>query len=147
MLISTFLIAIYYVFTKYVFLTNDFINNFILIRIGTLFGSLSLLTIKKYRREFIFTFFKSKNKIKFLMVANPALNLFAIALISYAIMLGPVSLVNSFEGIQSFFTLVIMIFISIKFPRVLREEVDKRTTFYKLLALALIIVGIYFINI
>ncbi len=146
MLLATFLIAVYYIMTKYVFLNQDFINNFLMVRIGTLCGALSLLLMKDYRREFMFAFFKLKNNVKSLILGDRMLDLVALALVSMAVMTGPVSIISSLEGVQSLFTLFIVIFISIKFPKTLKEEIGGKTLVYKLLAIILMVAGIYFIG-
>ncbi len=145
MLLSTFLFAIYLVLTKYIFLSGDFINSFIWIRIGTLLGALSLLLAKGCRRGCIPAFLRLKKKIQLVVISDRVIDFIALFSINFAIVAMPVSVVSSFEGLQSFFTLAIMLLVSIKFPRIAKEEIDRKTVAYKLLAIILMAAGVYFI--
>ena len=64
----------------------------------------------------------------------------------FAYSLGSVALVSSVAALQPFFTLVYILILGIFRPGLLEEEKDKRTLILKVLAVFLIIVGIYFVS-
>ena len=64
----------------------------------------------------------------------------------FAYSLGSVALVSSVAALQPFFTLVYILILGIFRPGLLEEEKDKRTLVLKVLAVFLIIVGIYFVS-
>ncbi len=64
----------------------------------------------------------------------------------FAYSLGYVALVSSVAALQPFFTLVYILILGIFRPGLLVEEKDKRTIALKVLAIFLIIIGIYFVS-
>lgn len=64
----------------------------------------------------------------------------------YAIALAPVALVSVLGSFNPFFALVYGIILSIWFPQILKEDIRKSTIFLKIIAIALIFAGVWFIN-
>ena len=148
MLLADLLIAAYFVTTKFVFLSYDFITNFIFIRIGILLVILFLVIITKRGFKFINIFLKVPKKGKTLIVSQVLLDFVALIFIGYAIILqGPVSIINALTGAGSVFVFIIAVLLSIKFPKLLREDLSKKIVIQKLIAITLIVLGIYFVNI
>ena len=63
----------------------------------------------------------------------------------YAASLGPITLVSTIGLISPLFTLFFAIFITKYLPKVLKEEIDRRTVALKLIAIVLIIFGTYLV--
>ena len=62
---------------------------------------------------------------------------------SNALLLGPVTLVTVFISFQSLFVLIIATLLSIKYPLFIKEAIDVKTLSIKLIAIALMAVGLY----
>jgi hypothetical protein len=64
---------------------------------------------------------------------------------NWAIALSPlvyVSLINALQGIQYAFLLIFTVFISLKFPKILKEEIKSQILIQKIFAIFLIIIGL-----
>jgi len=65
----------------------------------------------------------------------------------YAILNGPASLVSALAtSVQPIFIFILTLFTSIYLPSIIKEGIDKKAILTKLAAIALIIIGIVFIN-
>lgn len=101
----------------------------------------------------IYIFFVNKQKLKKdIKVFRSLFGFFigsssvsAIANISetYAVSLAPVALVSIVSGTQPLFVLFLGIFLSLFFPKIIKEDIKKSTIFQKILAIILIFVGLY----
>ncbi|MFH1714147.1 MAG: hypothetical protein ABH831_00945 [Candidatus Nealsonbacteria bacterium] len=143
--IAAFLFGLYFVLIKYIFLEQTFWNGLIWIRIGGTIAALLFLFKKEVREELKNqkANFEKKNTIIFL--ANQAAGATATILQYWAISLVPLSLVvvvPALQGSQYVFLLILAIFLSIKFPKVLREEISKKVLAQKLIAILLICGGL-----
>ncbi|MFC1486653.1 hypothetical protein ACFLRN_03045, partial [Thermoproteota archaeon] len=58
-----------------------------------------------------------------------------------------VSLVSALAGLQHFFVFVYVLLLSLFVPRILKEELSKNVVLLKIIAIALMIVGTWFISI
>ncbi|MCK9438990.1 MAG: EamA family transporter [Patescibacteria group bacterium] len=143
--------SLFFITTKHAYEQQSFLSSFLWIRLGGLFVSLLFLIDKDSRKEIIKSFTKkSKNKAKIgkgFVVINQALGSLAFIIQNYAIYLGPVALINALQGIQYAFLLIIGIFFSLFFPKVLKEDISQKTLFKKVLAILIIGFGLYFITI
>mgnify|MGYP000391425143 CR=1 FL=1 len=143
-IIAAFLFASYYVWIKYVFLHQPFIGGFVFSRMGSFVGALLIFSIPYWRKEIKKkqkTASAPKNLSFFLSVRlSGAL---AFILLNWAISMGNVALINSLRGTQYVFLLIIVLFLSIKFPKVLKEEFRGGVLMQKSLGVALIAIGLY----
>ncbi|HRY63657.1 MAG TPA: hypothetical protein P5267_03600, partial [Patescibacteria group bacterium] len=57
------------------------------------------------------------------------------------ISLGPVALVSSLTGVQVIFVFIMTIFLSLKAPKILKEELNKENLWLKIVALILVVTG------
>lgn len=64
----------------------------------------------------------------------------------WALSLGPVALVNATEGFQAVFAFIMAVIATLFFPKILKEELDKRNVILKLTAMVLMIVGVVVIS-
>lgn len=115
------------------------------------FGILTLivlvfLTSSKARRY-------TKKVIKDLNIKKTALvysaeitGMTGLFLIYLAIQKGPVSLVTVLEGFEMIFILIIVIVMSVFFPKILKETIDKKTLSIKIISALLMLSGLYFIT-
>lgn len=142
--VSAFFFAVYYVLIKFVYETQPFIGGFVWSRLGTFIGVLIILLVPIWR-ESIFSYQKGqktpKNLAFFLSVRLLAAAAFI--MLNWAISLGNVALVNSLQGVQYVFLILMVLFISAKYPQFMDEELGGDVIIQKSLGATLVCVGLY----
>lgn len=150
-IVSAFFYSLFFISTKYAYENQSFLSSFLWIRLGGLFVCLLFLLDKKSRQEIFFSLFKKKNKKiktgKSFVILNQLLGSVAFVIQNYAIYLGPVVIINALQGVQYAFLLIIGIFFSLFFPKILKEDISKKAILNKLFAILIIGIGLYFISI
>ncbi len=141
-LLAAFLFAASYVLTKFVFTEQSFINGFIWIRLGGILGAFLLLIVPSVRQAIFKTSRSIKLKTGGLIVFNKLLSASAFLILNYAIYLGSVTLVNSLQGVQYLFLLVIALVLSKKFPYILREQIGQGIILKRAVAILFICFGL-----
>jgi drug/metabolite transporter (DMT)-like permease len=141
---SALFFALYYVLIKYIYLHQPFIGGFVWSRLGTFIGVMFLLFVPDWRR-LIIKHQKGvktpKNLIFFLSVR--ILAALAFIMLNWAISLGNVALVNSLQGVQYVFLMLLVLFLSTKFPKILKEELGGGVLLQKMIGVVLISLGLY----
>ncbi len=147
------LFGVAHILTKFVYQNTDFLTGFIWTRAGSLLAILILFLIPA-NRELIFKDLRKNKKQKNNAQKTGKRFLFGqgcgatgAILIQYAIFLGSVTLVNALQGLQQVFIFIIVLFLSLFAPKILKEEMSKQIFFQKILAVALIFIGLYFVAI
>ena len=154
---SAWFYAIFFISSKYAYSQQEFLSAFIWTRLGGLSLALIFL-IDPSSRKAILKSFKTKKKFKnplklkkekkpqkFLVVLNQALGALAAFLQNYAIYLGPVAIINALQGVQYAFLLLLGIFFSIFFPKILKEDISRAVLIRKGRAILLVGIGLYLI--
>lgn len=152
-ILAAFLFSLYFVLLKYVYLVLSFWQGTILTRLGGfLMAVLFFLVFKEVRQEV----FKKRPISSFPRVnfIKSTLSLFFLTRIGsgvagllqlWAVFLAPLSavaIINALQGTQYLFLFFITLFLSLKFPQILKEEVSSQTILQKVLAILLISSGI-----
>jgi len=141
---SALFFAIYYVLIKYIYASQPFIGGFVWSRMGTFLGVLLILFVPDWRR-LIVKHQKGaktpKNLFYFLSVRIVAA--LAFIMLNWAISLGNVALINSLQGTQYVFLFFLVLFISAKFPKILKEELGGGVLLQKIIGVMLIGAGLY----
>ena len=133
--------AIFFSLSKYVYLSQPFLQGFIWIAIGGFLLSPLFLFFKEVRDGIFKPQISNSKKIAAVFLANQAAGAGANVLQSWAIALAPlayVAVVNALQGIQYAFILMLTIFISLKFPQIFKEKISKELVFQKIAAILLI---------
>jgi len=141
---SALLFSLYYVLIKYIYNTQPFIGGFVWSRLGSFIGVILILFMPVWRKNIIKhqKGQKSpKNLIFFLSVR--LLAALAFILLNWAISLGNVALVNSLQGIQFLFLMLLVLFLSRYYPKILKEELEGGVLFQKIIGAVLISIGLY----
>lgn len=135
------LMAISDVIEKYLLNYINYWSLYFWASVGTFIFGLTFLSRQSIRKD-LFVIIKKTRVISLVFVSEL---ITALALIAFfvALSLGPVSLVSTFTGLQPFFVLVYVVFLSIFLPRILKEEIGKQTILLKFLAVILIFLGTY----
>lgn len=141
MLISSLVSAIYCLIARAIYIELPFYDGFTLIRTSVAFCLLGLLLIPQNRVEFVTTISYMKPHVKKLVILNGLLDFCALVLCNFAMSIAPASLVSASAGIQVVFVLILSVLLSIKFPKLLYEDISRTVLTQKGIATALIIVG------
>lgn len=141
--------ALFFVGSKIAYQSQEFFSAFLWIRLGSAIFVLFILFSSQARRE-IKDLFKKKpgrNKNQFLVVGNQALGATGFLLQNYAIYLGPVAIINALQGVQYAWIIILGSMISVFAPKFLKEDLSKKVLFRKVIAVIVIILGLYFLTI
>lgn len=141
-LLAAFFFAASYVLTKFIFTELAFVNGFIWIRLGGVLGAFLLLIIPNIRQAIFKTSKSIKLKTSGLLVSNKLLSASAFLILNYAIYLGSVTLVNSLQGVQYLFLLIIALVLSKKFPYILKEQIGRGVILKRAVAILFICLGL-----
>jgi drug/metabolite transporter (DMT)-like permease len=148
-MVSALLYSLFFITTKYAYSNQEFMSSFIWIRGGSLLAVLLFLIEKKDRKDIIKSFREKPNKKvkigKGFVVINQLLGSGAFLLQNYAVYLGPVAIINALQGVQYAFILILGIFFSAFFPRILKEDISRDVLIKKIAAILLVAIGLYFI--
>lgn len=144
-LFSAAMFSLDYIFSKFVFLHQPFLQGLIWMRIASALLVLLFLFDKKLRAQ-IFTKKAALNKkTGLLFLFSQSSGGIANILQSFAISLVPVSylaIINSLRGIQYIFLFLITLFFPLFFPKILKEEISKNIIIQKLASIILIALGL-----
>lgn len=139
---SALVFGIYYVLLKHVYNQGTFVSGFCWTRLGSFFASFLFLIPAKNRRLIFGETKTLKLGSGVLVAANKTLSGISFALLNYAIAIGSVTLVNAMQGLQYVFLLIVVAFISRKYPKILSEQVHKKAILQKVVAIILIGLGL-----
>lgn len=143
--LAAFFFALSFVLVKGLYSQIGFWTTLILTRLGAFLVSLGFLFTREVRREVFQRKFSFKKETGLIFLANQGLGAVALLLQNLAIILVPLSylaFINALEGIRYVFLLVLVIFVSTKFPRILKEEISKEILFQKTWAILVVMAGL-----
>lgn len=141
-ILASLLFAVFWVITKHIFEDTTFVNGIIWIRTGVAVIALTLLISKK-NRELIFQKAEKleASTVKAFLIGR-ALGALAALGIYLAVFWGSVALVNSLQGLQYVFVLILALLLFKKFPK-LGEEFRREIIIQKIIAIILIGAGLF----
>ena len=143
--LSAFLFGLYFALSKFVYLSQPFISGFIWTRIGAFLVAFFLFFSKEVRQEVFEKRRVFQKKTLAILAADQTIGGGGFLLQNWAVALAPLSyvaFVNALQGFQYIFLLIFALIVSIKFPKVLREEVSKSALLQKVIAILLISAGL-----
>lgn len=144
--ICAFLLSLSFVLLKYVYLAQSFWSGFIWTKIGGFLMALCFFVLVKEVKEEIFhKKISFKKKTMGIFIVNQTAGAGANILQNWAIALVPlayIAIINALQGIQYVFLLILTVLLSIKFPKVIKEEISRKIIFQKIFAILLIGVGL-----
>lgn len=135
--------ALYYVLAKDFFSEQRFIPAFAFSRLGSFLAALIFLLVPAYRKEIFGTRQSAGAGGGALFVINKILAAVSFIALNYAVKLGSASMVNSLQGLQFVFLLAFVVLLSKKFPNIIKEDLDRKILWQKIIAVALIIAGLF----
>lgn len=144
-MITAFSFALYFFLAKYIYTVQSFWNGIIWMRIGGFLIALGFLFFSTEVREEILKKQQIIPKNSTLFLFNQGLGATGNVLLNWAIALAPliyVPIINALAGIQHAFLLILTIFLSLKIPQILKEEISKKIIFQKIIAILIISCGL-----
>ncbi len=144
--ISAFFFSLSFVLSKYVYMSQPFWSGFILIKLGGFLMALIFILSKKVREEVFVRQRLFKKRTAGIFISDQAIGAGANILENWAIALAPlvyISVINALQGIQYVFLLIFTVFLSLKFPKILKEEISRKVIFQKIIAVSLIGLGLF----
>jgi uncharacterized membrane protein len=125
-------------------MNQPFIGGFVWSRFGSFLGVLLILFVPEWRRK-IKDYQKGakspKNMAFFISVR--LLAALAFILLNWAISLGNVALINSLQGVQYIFLLLLVVYLSSRYPKILKEELGGGVILQKTIGTVLVCMGLY----
>lgn len=142
--ISSFLFASYYVLIKYIYMTQPFIGGFVWSRLGSFIGVILMLAVVPWRK-LIMKQKKENNSPKnfSFFIAVRLLAALAFIMLNWAISKGNVALINALQGLQYVFLILLVLFLSRRYPRLIKEEMGGGIMMQKVIGISLITIGLY----
>ncbi len=141
-ILAAFLFGVTYTLSKYVYLHQNFISGFIWMRFGVFLGTL-LILIPRGNRQAVVESWRTKDvKVGGLFLFGQAAGALGFILVSYAISLASVTLVNAMQGLQYVFLLIMVLILAKWHPKVLSENLRGRVLAQKIIAIVLVGVGL-----
>ncbi|MBD3282174.1 MAG: EamA family transporter [Candidatus Portnoybacteria bacterium] len=140
-LAASFLFACFWIATKYIFIQTSFISGIVWTRTGVAIISL-LLLIPSKNRKLIFNKTKTvKTKTAGFVLASRLFSIIGALGIYFAVYIGNVAVVNSLQGTQYIFILILAFFLFKKLPK-LKEQFNQEILIQKISAIILICIGL-----
>lgn len=118
---------------------------FAIYSISSLLMTFPPLVIPHFRNSFVKELMGLKRNMIFLLLFSSTIWILGVALFFYSASLGPVTLVSTLSITSPFLTLLFTIALSKFWPKILKEEIDRKTVALKLFSIALIFLGTYLI--
>lgn len=147
MLLSSFLIALSGLLFKWVALDANFWATVFWGYAGDMIiGLLFFACLSGYRREFLGVIRTNALPIVSLNILNEFLYMVGVLIFRFAMLLAPLALVQTINGFQPLFVLILGILLSVFFPRLVSEDMRKGTLSQKILSILIIFVGTYLIS-
>lgn len=148
MLFACLLIAINSVMFKFFAIDTDFWTVTFWENVGlAVFGLILLISVRRYRNDFISSFKKNGKKIIALNAFNEIISIIGIIIFTYAFMFAPLALVSVINGFQPLFVFLIGATLTIFFPSLIKEELNKKIILQKVIFIGLMIWGAYLLGV
>ena len=147
MALSSILYALNFIIFKHFAIETDFWTTSFWEYIGfALFGIFLLLFIKSYRKGFLNAIRQNKFQVLGINGLNEIFNIIAKIAFNFASILTPVTMVWIINGLQPVFVFLFGIVLTLLLPKISQEDISKKTLIQRIIAIAVITIGVYLIN-
>ena len=140
-ILSSFLFAVFWVITKYLFLGTNFVSGLVWVRVGVAIVALMLLLSKKNRQLISTKTHEARPRTAGFFILSRILNVAGSLFLYGAVFLGSIVLVNALQGLQYAFILILALLLFKKIPD-LKEQFGRRVLLQKIIAIVLICSGL-----
>jgi len=145
-LFAAFLFSLSLVLSKYVYLSQPFLNGLIWTRLGgVLMALLFLVFWPGIKKEIFRQKGNLQKKTAVILLTGQGAAAFAGLLQNWAVALAPLALIafiNALQGVQYVFLLLLSVFLSSRFPNLIKEYVSGRILVQRIVAISLISAGL-----
>ena len=142
MILSTIAFAAGNVLTKYLLNFADYWTVFSYVRIGSF---ITIIPVLHFGFRDLLAVAKKSRKVAGVVFFNRVLGLTGLLLVALAASSGYISLVSALTATQTLFVLAIALVLSRFYPKILKEEFDRKTAAIKLVATTLMFIGVVLI--
>lgn len=111
-----------------------------------IFGIILFIGVKSYRTDFISSLKRNGKNILGLNTINEIVNVIAVMIFSYALLLAPVALVSVINGFQPLFVFLIGLFLTVFVPHLIKEDLGKKIILQKIAFILLMFIGAYLLG-
>jgi hypothetical protein len=148
---TSFFFSLHFVSAKYIYINYSFWNSLIWLRIGGfLMALIFFFLFKEIRDEILIKRKTLRKETSLVFLGSKILSAGGGFLQNYAVFLAPslvaVALINGLQGTQYAFLLIFAVFLSVKYPDVLKEEITKKIIAQKVFSIILIIGGLLLLS-
>lgn len=143
--VAAFFLAMSFIFSKYVYMAHPFLLGLVWIRTGGALLALTFLFSTRFRNELFERKIKLEKKTAVVFLTGQAAGAGANILQNWGVALAPliyVAFINALQGVQYVFLLIFTALLSVKFPKILKEEISGVTIFQKIIAVLFIGTGL-----
>jgi drug/metabolite transporter (DMT)-like permease len=142
--VSALFFATYYVLIKYIYLHQPFVGAFVWSRLGSFIASVAILFVPTWRRLIVESRGDGKQPTNlFFFFGVRLLAALAFIMLNWAISEGNVALINSLQGVQYVFLILLVLFVSAKYPKISKEELGGGVILQKMIGVTLVSTGLY----
>lgn len=147
MFLSSFIFALNFLVFKVFAVETEFWTTVFWESAGFIAFAISLLVfVKSYRRDFLAVFRKNGEMVISLNVFNEVINILGKLVFNYASLLMAITLAWIAVGFQPVFVLLYSIVLATFFPHISKENVTGKHLVQKIIAIIVMLIGIYIIN-
>jgi drug/metabolite transporter (DMT)-like permease len=148
MVTASFFYAVSDVLFKFVALERGFwVSTFWTLVGKVLIGIIFLIFISSYRKQFFTLLKEAKGKILALNSMNEMATILANMISQYAVLLAPVALILMVNSFQPLFVFLIGLCLTLFFPKISTEKIQGKYLAQKIIAIFIILIGSYFLQI
>ncbi|MBI2355858.1 MAG: EamA family transporter [Candidatus Doudnabacteria bacterium] len=140
--LSSLLFALSAAFSKYIFDVSNYVSGMVWTRLGFFVTAMAFLASPQNRRYIFQAPKEAKTKNVAIYYSSRFLGTVGGFLQNFAVSIGSVTIVNALQGTQFIFLLVLTSFLSLRFPKVLRENISAAILSQKIAAIVLVTVGL-----
>ena len=147
-LMSALIFSVYFIGTKFAYEHQPFLSSYLWLAGGNALMAFLFLVPPTWRREILQslkpkTKKRSAGRTKFWLILNQLLGGLGSLLQHYAIFFGPVAIINALQGVQYVFLILGAWFLTIFFPKIIKENIQAGVIAQKLVAIVIIAIGLY----
>ena len=142
---AAFFFSVFLVFSKVVYEAQTFLSGLIWLLMGVFLSSFVFLAFKQVRQEVFAHKQAMSRKMTMLFLGNQAMTGGAVFLQNLAIALAPFGLlafVGALAGVQYVFLFILVLFLSTRFPRFLKEKISAKVLVQKVISIVFVGAGL-----
>ncbi len=148
MMLSSLIFALNFLFFKYFAIKSSFWFTSFWEYVGfAVFAFLLMVFVKSYREQFIDVLRHNRVTVLSLNGANEIVNIMAKVAFNFASLLAPITVIWIVNGFQPFFVFAYGVILTLLFPKIVKENISGKSLIQKILAILIMFVGTYFLNI